>query len=431
MKHILILLLTLATTQTFAQVKEYSNMFFFLYRIDLKNHAGKNFRYGIEIKSVPDDPDGHAGIQTMQIGENDYDFVKADMNMAAPADTAWHRVTIEGTIKDRTKQIWLYVVQEGNGRFCFDDMHFEVQNPDGTWTNLPVKNGDFEQATPEALKGFIQHKRPPATVITKTAGARGGQALSIRGTGAVVNWRIHYGNNAATGAYCNVNGARLYYETYGTGEPLLLLHGNGQSISAFLGQIPELAKTRRVVAVDTRAQGQSTNTAPKLDYNLFAADMKTLLDTLHLKNVDILGWSDGANTALTMAIRYPEYVNRMMLMGANLTPTPDAVKKSMLTKTANDIKKLEKNNASGAGDLLLLLKMLLAEPNISTADLQKITAKTLVMAGENDIIPETHTRLIAANIKNARLVILKGQTHNAPQQNPTLFNQTVLDFLTE
>lgn len=429
MKYTLALLLTLFAGQGFAQVKEYSNMFFFLYRMDLKDHAGKNFRYGAEIKSVPDDPDGHAGIQTMQIGENDYDFVESDKKISEPADTAWHRITIEGKIQGRTKQMWLYVVQEGNGRFCVDGMRLEVQNADGSWTDLPVKNGDFEQPAPEALKGFITHKRPPATLLTATAGVRGGQALCIKGTGATVTWRIHYGNNAPTGKYCTVNGARLYYETYGTGEPLLLLHGNGQSIWAFHQQIPELAKTYRVIAVDTRAQGRSTNTAPKLDYDLFAADMKTLLDSLHLKNVNVLGWSDGGNTALIMAIKYPEYVNKIMVMGANLHAGTDAIKKSMLDRTASAIKQLEKSADPKNQNTLLLLKMLLTEPNIAPADLQKITAKALIMAGENDLVVDTHTRLIAANIKNAQLAIFKGEGHDAPDHNPTLFNKTVLDFL--
>ncbi|HTM97228.1 MAG TPA: alpha/beta fold hydrolase, partial [Pedobacter sp.] len=92
------------------------------------------------------------------------------------------------------------------------------------------------------------------------------------------------------GKYINSKGTKIYYETYGKGEPLLLLHGNGGSITSFKFQIPELAKHYQVIVVDTRGQGKSIDkTTEHFSYDLFAEDMKTLLDTLHLKQVNLLG----------------------------------------------------------------------------------------------------------------------------------------------
>ena len=135
------------------------------------------------------------------------------------------------------------------------------------------------------------------------------------------------GSNAAASGRIKLKDADLYYETYGSGEPLLLLHGNSQSIYAFNYQIGELSKKYKVIAVDSSWPGKKYR--PKLPgrsvADLFANDMKQLLDSLHIKKTNILGWSDGGNTGLTMAIKYPQYVNKLAITGANLFPTAEAV----------------------------------------------------------------------------------------------------------
>ena len=204
---------------------------------------------------------------------------------------------------------------------------------------------------------------------------------------------IAYGNNAAAGGRVAVTDALLYYEIYGKGEPLLLLHAKGQSIKAFEKQIIVLAEKYKVIAVDTRGQGKSTNTSTgDLSYNLLAEDMKTLLDSLHIPKTNILGWSDGGNTGMIMAFKYPAYVNKLITMGANT--------------------------------------MLLQKPHISLENLHSIHAPVLVMAGENDIVPDKHTRYIAKEIPNAKLLIFKGTTHDAPVKVVAEFNLAVMRFLT-
>lgn len=239
----------------------------------------------------------------------------------------------------------------------------------------------------------------------------------------------HYGNNPAVGHYVAVKDARLYYERYGHGQPLLLLHGNGQSIAAFQEQIGELAKSFEIIAVDTRAQGKSQDqTTADFTYDLFAEDVHQLLDSLHLRNAHVLGWSDGGNTALKLALHYPAYVKRLAIMGANLFPTPQAIEPDFLALLR---KQLQQESLAQTPDAnrIRLLRLLLQEPQMHFEDLWGITVPTLVLAGEHDVILEAHTRALAQALPNHKLVILRGATHYAPQEVSDAFNQEVVGFL--
>jgi pimeloyl-ACP methyl ester carboxylesterase len=238
-----------------------------------------------------------------------------------------------------------------------------------------------------------------------------------------------YGSMDSIGHYVKLKDATLYYETYGTGEPLLLLHGNGQSIYAFAKQIPDLAKKYKVIAVDTRAQGRSNDQSQgPLSYDQFADDMKQLLDSLHISKANVLGWSDGGNTGLIMAIKYPAYINKLAVTGAVLFPTTDAVDASTLTAVKKVIDDIGNPTDAKLITQKRLLTLLLNEPHISIESLKNIQAPILVMAGERDMIKEKHTRLIAKNIPNSKIVIFKGATHYVPVEKVAAFNQTVLQF---
>ena len=241
----------------------------------------------------------------------------------------------------------------------------------------------------------------------------------------------HYGDSAAVGRYVPVAGVRLYCEQYGQGPPLLLLHGNGQSIKDFNQQIGRLAQHFRVVAVDTRAQGKSQDaTTGPLSYRLFAEDMRQLLDSLHLRQVAVLGWSDGANTALELALRYPAYVSRLVIMAANLFPTDQALDPALLTLLRRQVPLLQASADPAARNQARLYRLLLTEPQLSFADLARIPAPVLVLAGEHDLVLEAHTRAIAAHLPHATCFIFPGASHNAPWEVPTEFNQRAINFLT-
>lgn len=123
---------------------------------------------------------------------------------------------------------------------------------------------------------------------------------------------LNYGDNKQAGHYASVNGINLYYETYGTGEPLILLHGNGGSINSFNKQIPFFEKYYQVIAIDSRLQGKSGGSPDNISYDLMASDFCALLDYLHIGSANVLGWSDGGIDGIVMALNCPEKVKNWL-----------------------------------------------------------------------------------------------------------------------
>jgi hypothetical protein len=123
------------------------------------------------------------------------------------------------------------------------------------------------------------------------------------------------------GKYIELEDAKIYYEEYGSGEPLVLLHGNNGSISDFYKQIPDFAKQFKVIALDTRGQGRSTDLSKDdYTYEKFSDDLFAVIKELHISKFNILGWSDGGNTGLLFTINHPNLVNKLIVIGANTNP---------------------------------------------------------------------------------------------------------------
>ncbi|NVO86145.1 alpha/beta fold hydrolase [Hymenobacter terrestris] len=239
---------------------------------------------------------------------------------------------------------------------------------------------------------------------------------------------VPYGRNPAAGHYLPVRGGRLYYERYGRGTPLLLLHGNGQSIAAFRHQLSELAQHYDVLALDTRAQGRSEDaTTDTFTYELFAQDVAQLLDSLHLGPVDVLGWSDGGNTALALALARPAAVRRLVVMGANLFPA--AIEPDYLALFREQLRQAQHHPDPQAPHRARLLQLLLQEPQMQFAQLAAVSVPVLVVAGEHDLVLKAHTRELARSLSRGEVLILPNATHYAPQEIPEAFNQAVLEFL--
>ncbi|WP_086597548.1 alpha/beta fold hydrolase [Hymenobacter crusticola] len=430
---LLLLLLFALPLAGLAQTYHSSNSFFFLPQVSIERYQGQPYRYQVSVRYVPADTTAHVSLMALQVGKSDYDFKQRDTLAEAVRPNEWQTYTLTGQLGPSTKKIWFYSAIGGNGTFFFDNLTLQVQDANQAWQPVPIKYGDFEHS-PTPLAGYETiEKALPTGLVAALAPGQGpdhSQALRLTFSGGIlVKNTPPYGHNPAAGHYCQLPGVRLYYETYGRGEPLLLLHGNGESIRSFRKQIEAFWAHFRVIAVDTRAQGQSLDslTTP-LSYELFAADMKALLDSLHIPKAHVVGWSDGGNTGLLMAQHYSTYVQKLVTMGANLFPTTEAVEAKMLRQSEQARQTLLKQGKTASARLLTLV---LTEPHLQYADLQTIRVPTLVLAGEKDIIKRAHTQAIAAHIPRAQVVILPGTTHYAPQENPALFNKTVLRFLLE
>ena len=244
----------------------------------------------------------------------------------------------------------------------------------------------------------------------------------------------HYGRNGAVGKYAAIRGFKMYYEVYGKGEPLLIIHGNGGSINNFLYQIPYFAKNYQVVLADSRSQGKSADPADSLSYEMMADDLNALLDYLNLKQCNVIGWSDGGINGLLLAIRHPEKVKKLAITGANLWPDTSAVDPfvydyamKMNVSITDSVKKMKIPSAQ-LKKQLKLLHLLSYEPHIKPDDLHKITCPVLVIGGDHDVIRTKHTMLIAESIPDSYLWIIPNSGHSTPIYKRDQFNQVVSDF---
>jgi pimeloyl-ACP methyl ester carboxylesterase len=245
---------------------------------------------------------------------------------------------------------------------------------------------------------------------------------------------VHYGSNPAAGKYYDIRGFKMYAETYGTGEPLLIIHGNGGSINNFFKQIPYFEKKYKVIIADSRSHGKSPD--PKNDsltYEMMADDYAALLDAMKIDSSNVIGWSDGGINGLLLAIRHPKKVKKLAVTGANLLPDTTAVFQEvwdLVMPRYNELKAKETKNPMELQGWKLL-RLLVEQPHIPVAELAKIKCPTLVIGGDHDVIKEEHTMLIYKSIPNAYLWILPNSGHSTPVAYYYDFNKNIDNFFSK
>lgn len=220
----------------------------------------------------------------------------------------------------------------------------------------------------------------------------------------------------------------LHHIEQGSGEPLILLHGNGEDAGYFVHQMDPFSRHFRVIAVDTRGHGQTPRGEAPFTIRQFAEDLRAFMDTQGIVKASILGFSDGGNIAMVFALKYPERVDRLILNGANLDAS--GVKRSVQIpiEIGYRMASLFARWSPEARKNAELLGLMVNDPDVKPDELGRIQAPTLVIAGDRDMIKESHTRLIAARIPDARLEIIPGD-HFIANKQPESFNAAVLSFL--
>lgn len=221
---------------------------------------------------------------------------------------------------------------------------------------------------------------------------------------------------------------QLYYEEQGQGQPLLLLHGNGEDSTYFVHQMAYFSKYYRVIAVDTRGHGKSPRGTEPFTIRQFAEDLRCFMDQMGLAKAHILGFSDGGNTALMFAMTYPERVDRLILNGANLdgkgvkpsVQLPIILGYHMASHFAKKSARAKQNAE--------MLGLMVDDPKIPVEALAKVKAKTLVIAGDKDMIKKSHTQRIFDHLPQAQMILLPGD-HFVAHKNPKAFNEAVAAFL--
>ena len=219
-----------------------------------------------------------------------------------------------------------------------------------------------------------------------------------------------------------------YFVEKGQGEPLILLHGNGENCGYFMGQIEVFAQYYHVYALDTRGHGKTPRGDASFTIRQFADDLRDFMDEHGIGKAHILGFSDGGNIAMIFAMKYPERVNRLILNGANLDA--NGIKRSVQIpiEIGYWFAKLFANKSPEAKLHAETLGLMVNDPDVKPMELSKIQAKTLVIAGTRDMVKEDHTRLLASCIPDVQLVILDGN-HFIANKCPEAFNRAVLAFL--
>lgn len=220
----------------------------------------------------------------------------------------------------------------------------------------------------------------------------------------------------------------LFYREKGEGEPLILLHGNGEDHSYFINQIEYFSSFYRVIAIDTRGHGKSPVGDAPFTLSQFSEDLNSFFIKMNIEKAHILGFSDGGNIAVLFSLKYPEKVKSLILNGANIYPS--GLKLSVLASVVFswlalgiiclfDKKKIHLKN---------LYFLMVKEPHINPEELKQIHVPTLVIVGENDMIKSSHSKLISKCIENSQLATV-GKGHFIANEYSDVFNEKVHDFL--
>ena len=212
-----------------------------------------------------------------------------------------------------------------------------------------------------------------------------------------------------------VNNVNLYYEVTGSGAPLVMVHGNGETHAIFDKAVPLLAEHFTCYLLDSRGHGQSQ---PVTEYHYadMAEDVFQFIQALGLEHVTYYGFSDGGIIGLLLASKHPKLLDKMIISGANTRP--DAVSKRIV-RLFKVINFLHKNP---------LFELMLTEPHITKEQLQAIETPTLVLAGSKDLVLEEDTRFIAESIPHATLRILPGESHTSYIVHKEKIAELILDY---
>lgn len=381
-------------------------------RVLISKYQGCKFRFEALVKTEIDD-DSAAARLWVRIDNGQRMGFFDNMENYPIRNNIWRKYSIVGKIDSSMTQLAFGAFCSYNGKFYYDDFKIEVEVEKNKWKTIFL--ADFENNKSCFVQGIQLHKLGLNNNFKAIVNiSKRNKFFVIEGKGIE-----NYGSNKKVGKYANVNDIKLYYEIYGEGHPLVVLHGNGGSIKNASPFYSNLSKKYKVIAIDSRGQGKSSNTNKELTYEQMAADVNTLLEQLQIDSAFIWGHSDGAIIGLILAKDYPKKVEKLLAFGANIQPDSLA----LFSWAIDYIKKMATN--SKEKDLNILM---LKHPNIAFEELSKIKAPVLIMAGDRDMIKPEHTVKLFQNILKVQLCIIPGSTHFASWEKKDFFLKILNDF---
>jgi pimeloyl-ACP methyl ester carboxylesterase len=243
------------------------------------------------------------------------------------------------------------------------------------------------------------------------------------------------------GEYVNAGGVHTYYEVSGEGEPVVMLHGGLATAESWAMQVPALAERYRVYVPERRGHGRTPDVGGPITYEMMAADTAAFLDAAGTGATHLVGWSDGAVVGMLVALRRPELVRKLVVIGQYFNADGEVPEWQAFFDSwgSNPPKGLHEvyDRVSPDGPehfpvvLEKMLRMWHEEPDITLSELAGVRAPTLVMQGDDDIVEVEHSAALVATLPDAQLAVVPGSSHIAPKEKPELVNRLILDFLSD
>jgi pimeloyl-ACP methyl ester carboxylesterase len=241
------------------------------------------------------------------------------------------------------------------------------------------------------------------------------------------------------GEYVNAGDVRTYYEVHGSGEPVVLLHGGFGTVESWTMQTPVLAERYRVYVPERRGHGRTPDVEEPITYETMAADTTAFLDAAGTGATHLVGWSDGAVVGMLVALRRPELVRKLVVIGQYFNHRGEVPEfRAMVDHWRSDPPEAMHEvydwvSPDGPEHFPVILEKLTRmwreEPNFAFTELVEVRVPTLVMQADDDIVEVEHSVALAAALPDAQLAVVPGTSHLAPREKPDLVNRLILDFL--
>jgi pimeloyl-ACP methyl ester carboxylesterase len=243
-------------------------------------------------------------------------------------------------------------------------------------------------------------------------------------------------------SYVDAGDLNTYYEVRGAGDPLVMLHGGFATIETWEAQAAALAERYQIFLPERRGHGRTPDVEGPLTYENMASDTAAFIEALAIGPAHLIGWSDGASVALYVALRRPELVRKVICMGAaawfdGLTPKAQAEAQNLALDSfpPSLIEAHRTLSPDGPDHLPIFFEKIKAlwasEPNMTAGELRQITAPTLVMLGDDDVLTVEHAATMAATLPDAQLAVVPGTDHGLMFEKPDLVNRLFMDFLAD
>ncbi|MFN7703642.1 MAG: alpha/beta fold hydrolase [Chryseotalea sp.] len=362
-KTILFILVWLWTAEVQAQKEVEQDWNAFAQSIDVTLYQGGQFRFSGFVRTENSSKISNARLWARIDKKKGMGFFDNMHNRPISSDN-WQKYSIEGPVDRNALKLIIGGLYGGSGRYYYDNFTLQLKKSEGEWENVTLNNPSFENNSYDTdWKSFYKVKGYEQYLSNDNV---------VDGSACLV---IDCSGRKGSGKFIEVNGINIYYEEHGKGDTLLLLHGNSQSVKSFSNQIPELSKYFFVIAMDSQGQGNSSKDDRRMSYELMAEDVNSFLESKKIRTTNILGWSDGGNIGLILAMKHPDKIKRLATMGANLFNDKTSVDEKINKELRTQKEKLVKEDAERNKFEIEMIDLLLNEPKSIQMTLKRFNAQ--------------------------------------------------------